>query len=153
MYLPPDRPICLDVIALDILSLNRKYSADPSTPTGVQEVASLIPTGYGNILLWSLIMKYFLWSFSPFPWFRKNILQFLVKECAQVLVNHSGLGGSVGCAVRLETRRSRVQPQPRLATFFCGDCSWSIFYGHSFPSADSRRADISFWRKNVHNTG
>ena len=27
-----------------------------------------------------------------------------------------------------------------------------IFYGHSLPSADSRRADVSFWRKNVHNT-
>ena len=33
----------------------------------------------------------------------------------------AGLGGSVGCVVRLETRRSRVQPPPRLATFFCGD--------------------------------
>ena len=32
-----------------------------------------------------------------------------------------GLGGSVGCAVRLETRRSRVQPPPRSATFFHGD--------------------------------
>ena len=29
-----------------------------------------------------------------------------------------GLGGSVGCAVRLETRRSRVQPPPRSETFF-----------------------------------
>ena len=28
-----------------------------------------------------------------------------------------------------------------------------IFYGHSLPSADSRRAVVSFWRKNVHNTG
>ena len=26
------------------------------------------------------------------------------------------------------------------------------FYGHSLPSADSRRAVVSFWRKNVHNT-
>ena len=24
---------------------------------------------------------------------------------------------------------------------------------HSLPSADSRRAVVSFWRKNVHNTG
>ena len=30
----------------------------------------------------------------------------------------AGLGGSVGCAVRLETRRLRVQPPPRSATFF-----------------------------------
>ena len=39
------------------------------------------------------------------------------------------------------------------ATFFRGDWSWNIFYGHSLPSADSRRAVVSFWRKNVHNTG
>ena len=61
-----------------------------------------------------------------------------------------GLGGF---AVRLETRRSRVQPPPRSATFFRGDWSWNIFYGHSLPSADSRRAVVSFWQKNVHNTG
>ena len=65
----------------------------------------------------------------------------------------AGLGGSVGCAVRLETRRSRVQPLPRSATFFREDWPWNIFYGHSPPSADSRRAVVSFWRKNVHNTG
>ena len=63
------------------------------------------------------------------------------------------LGGSVGCTVRLETRRLQVQPPPRSATFFRGDWSWNIFYGHSLPSADSRRAVVSFWRKNVHNTG
>ena len=64
-----------------------------------------------------------------------------------------GPGGSVGCAVRLETRRSWVQPPPRSATFFRGDWSWNIFYGHSLPSADTRRAVVSFWWKNVHNTG
>ena len=63
------------------------------------------------------------------------------------------LSGSVGCAVRLESRRSRVQPPPRSATFFLGDWSWNIFYGHSLPSADSRRTVVSFWRKNVYNTG
>ena len=30
----------------------------------------------------------------------------------------ASLGGSFGCAVRLETRRSRVQPPSRSATFF-----------------------------------
>ena len=30
----------------------------------------------------------------------------------------AGLGGSVGCAVQLETRRSLVQPPPSWATFF-----------------------------------
>ena len=42
---------------------------------------------------------------------------------------------------------------PAEATFFHGDWSWNIFYCHSLPSADSRRAIVSFWRKNVHNTG
>ena len=28
-----------------------------------------------------------------------------------------------------------------------------FLYGHSLPSADSRRAVVSFWQKNVHNTG
>ena len=40
----------------------------------------------------------------------------------------------------------------RLATFFCGDWSWNIFYGHSLPSADSQRAAVTLWRKNMHNT-
>ena len=64
-----------------------------------------------------------------------------------------GLGGSAGWVIRLETRRSRVQSPPRSATFFRRDWSWNIFYGHSLPSADSRRAVVSFWQKNVHNTG
>ena len=38
--------------------------------------------------LWRLIMKYFLWSFSPFPWFKKGSCQFLAKECAHILFNH-----------------------------------------------------------------
>ena len=33
----------------------------------------------------------------------------------------AGRGGSVGYAVRLETRRSRVQPPPRSVTFSRGD--------------------------------
>ena len=36
---------------------------------------------------------------------------------------------------------------------FRRDWSWTIFYGHSLSSADSRRAVVSFWRKNVHSTG
>ena len=40
-----------------------------------------------------------------------------------------------------------------VGNILCGDWSWNIFYGHSLPSADSRRAVVSFWRKNVHKTG
>ena len=36
-------------------------------------------------------------------------------------MKRAGLGGSVGCAVRLETRRPQVQLPPRSATFFRGD--------------------------------
>ena len=100
-------------------------------------------------LIFALIMPggiHFLWfvRFMILP----NITLGLV-----INAQAAGLGGSFGCAVRLETRRWRVQPPPRSATFFRGDWSWNIFYGHSLPSADSRRVVISFWRKNVHNTG
>ena len=36
-------------------------------PTGDQEVAGLTPAEVGNILLWRLIVKYFLRTFSPLP--------------------------------------------------------------------------------------
>ena len=52
-------------------------------PTGDQEVAGSTPAEVGNILSWRLIMKYFLQSFSPFRWFKKDSCQFLTKECAQ----------------------------------------------------------------------
>ena len=52
-------------------------------PTEDQEDAGLTPAEVGNILSWRLIMKYFLWSFSPFRWFKKGSCQFLAKECAQ----------------------------------------------------------------------
>ena len=45
----------------------------------------------------------------------------IIKKYDVYTSNVAGLGGSVGCAVRLETRRSRVQPPPRSATFFRGD--------------------------------
>ena len=35
-------------------------------PTGDHEVADSTPAEVGNILLWRLIVKYFLWSFPPF---------------------------------------------------------------------------------------
>ena len=39
-----------------------------------------------------------------------------------------------------------------LATFFRGYLIRKFFYGHCLPSADSRWAVVSFWRRNVHNT-
>ena len=55
-------------------------------PTGGQEVTGLISVLSGNILSWRLIMKYFLWSFSPFCQFKKGSCQFLVKESARSLL-------------------------------------------------------------------
>ena len=52
-------------------------------PTGDQEVVGSTLAEVGNILSWRLIMKYFLQSFSPFHWFKKDSCQFLAKECAQ----------------------------------------------------------------------
>ena len=52
-------------------------------PTGDQEVAGSTPAEVDNILSWRLILKYFLRSFSPFRWFKKDSCQFLAKECAQ----------------------------------------------------------------------
>ena len=51
--------------------------------------------------------------------------------------------------VRLACRRSRVRSSGP-STFFRGDCSWNHFYGHSLPTADTSRAVVSYWRKDVH---
>ena len=107
--------------------------------------------------LWmGISCKSFIWNAKSYFFWKiiiKKKMYYGIPSQACLSVCLAGLGGSVGCAVRLETRRSRVQPPPRSATFFRGDWSWNIFYGHSLPSADSRRAVVSFWRKNVHNTG
>ena len=50
---------------------------------GDQEVAGSTTAEVGNILLWRLIMKSFLRSFSPFRWFKKGSCQFLAKVGAQ----------------------------------------------------------------------
>ena len=63
----------------------------------------------------------------------------------------AGLGGSVGWASDWWSGVADSTPVS-LAKFFHGDGSWNIFYGHSFPSTNSRSAFFSFWWKNVHNT-
>ena len=50
---------------------------------------------------------------------------------------------------RLVIRRSWVRGSGP-ATFFRWDWSWNLFYGHSLPSADSRREVVSYLQKNVH---
>ena len=50
---------------------------------------------------------------------------------------------------RLVIRRAWVHGSGP-ATFFHWDWSWNLFYGHSLPSADSRREVVSYLRKKVH---
>ena len=49
---------------------------------------------------------------------------------------------------RLVIRRSRIRSSG-LAPFFRWGWSWNLFYGHSLPSADSRREVVSYVRKNM----
>ena len=60
-----------------------------------------------------------------------------------------------GVVARLEARPLGMQAAPssipKSATFFRGDVVMKKkFDGHSSSSADSRRAVVSYWRKNVH---
>ena len=103
--------------------------------------------------LWSWILVYSIGDSRSTKFVQVMVVGWPLTFLRQDQICIAGLGGSVGCTVQLETRRLRVQPPPRSATFFCRDWSWNIFYGHSLPSADSRRAVVSFWQKNVHNTG
>ena len=101
---------------------------------------------------WWMSSKYFLRSLVPFHWQSRKYFIAYVSHATLIRLLYRPRWLS-WMRVRLETRRSRVRSPPRSATFFRGDWSWNIFYGHSLPSADSRRAVISVWRKNVHKTG
>ena len=74
----------IKVIDLELFSL----AQSDACLTSDQVISGSIPAESGNILSWRLIMKYFLWSFSPFRRFKKGSCQFLAKECAQIFVNH-----------------------------------------------------------------
>ena len=70
-----------------------------------------------------------------------------VNKCITMKYRHNQQ--SAQSDARPVLRRSRVRSS-HPATFFCGDWSRNNFYSHSLPSADSRRAVVSYWRKNVH---
>ena len=77
-----------------------------------------------------LIMKYFLQSFPPFRWFKKGSCQFLVQIDHEIIFTvilslPLNLGGQLSVSG--------------------ADWSWNTFYSHSLPSAESRRAVVSFW--------
>ena len=62
----------------------------------------------------------------------------------------AGRTSSVRCAYRLVSRRSRVDLHARHILSRRFAWSWKKIYDHCLPSADSRRAVVSYWRKNVH---
>ena len=57
---------------------------------------------------------------------------------------------STGLHIRQVIMWLQVRSLPGSVTLFTGDGARSIFYGHSPPFADSRRAVVSFWGKNVY---
>ena len=56
-------------------------------PTGDQEVEDSTLAEVGNILSWRLIMTYFLRSFFPFCWFKKDSLSVSGERMCTILVN------------------------------------------------------------------
>ena len=110
-------------------------SQDPGNPAGgriqlmtvqcfIAQSLSLSPAGLGCTSDWRPGGR----GFEPRQCRQHSFVEIDHVICSAVILSlpliqegHAGLSGSVGCAVRLETRRSRVQPLLRLATFFRGD--------------------------------
>ena len=66
-------------------------------------------------------------------------------------VDFAGRNSSDGCASAWYADGRGFDPHVRQHSFVevCHEINLN-FYGHSLPSADSRRAVVSHWRKNVH---
>ena len=63
-----------------------------------------------------------------------------------VCIAPGAVARSEACPLGMQAALSLI---PMSSTFFRADLVMKHFYGHS-PSADSRRAVVSHWRKNVH---
>ena len=74
----PDQKCTLYVFC--IITLHKMHFLLQNAYPAGDQVMGKILTGSGNILSWRLLMKYFLWSFSPYCWFKKGSCQFLAKE-------------------------------------------------------------------------
>ena len=84
----------------------------------------------------------FQWTHRSFCWF---------CHAAAHMWRLGGHGSSVGCRSAWYADGCGYNLSWRLVTFFGGEWSWNNFYGHSLPSADSRRAVVSkIWWKNGH---
>ena len=74
-----------------------------------------------------------------------------VRDCAGRVICEP-LAGLIGSVDAHPTGDQQVAGSIPIGpeTFFRGDRSGNICYSDSLPSADSRRAVVSFWQKNVH---
>ena len=98
----------------------KKGAHGPQCPPGCTAVKVNISNYSANYHLSLLVASeeffifffYFIYLFFCFL-FLCLFSHFLVVATNQIQLLGAGLGGTVGCAVRLETRRSRVQPPPR----------------------------------------
>ena len=105
---------------MDLRNLNREWSTlfRSRDPLEIQNESNPENSGLG---LTKFVPEESSNSFERCPIFAYHIWAqyFIVSLSGQrrILPGCAGLGGSVGCAIRLETRRSRVPPLPRSATF------------------------------------
>ena len=90
-----------DQLASSVAQLDARLTVD-------QEVAGLTPAEVGNIRLWRLIMKYFLWSFSPFRWLKKG--KFFRSQLIWIYTVYKGKAylGSAGLGLMLCIKKSFV---------------------------------------------
>ena len=78
-----------------------------------------------------------------------NSSQWNVKQDTNHLNNvlPGAVARSEACPLGMQAAPGSI---PTSGTFFRGDLVMKNFYRHSPSSADSRRAVVSYWRKNVH---
>ena len=76
---------CYQIIKIFIAGLGGSVGC---APTGDEEVAGSIPVGSATFFCGNLVMKYFLWSISPFTDARRAVVSFFSgKRICFILVN------------------------------------------------------------------
>ena len=84
-------------------------------------------------------------NINPHPLFKMDLSLQTVHSRKVGNITPLSKGASL-CRPRWLSWMRRPTGDQEVATSFRGDWPWNIFYGHSLPSAASRRAVVSFWR-------
>ena len=119
-----------------------------------------------TVVLHVLFIFCFGWVLQPF-----KIISLILRQANQVIGTIEDLSGKPHSENKVLAYSSELTVRPRISlcpiihdqspqknvvrssrtvTIFCGDWLWNNFYCHSLPFTDSRRAVVSYWRKNVH---